>query len=52
MVAAMLSRVDYLVTHNRRHFIDGPGVAERSGLRIGTPGALEWVREQLRGDEV
>lgn len=46
VVAAMKAKVDYLVTLNRRHFI--PAVAERSGLRIGTPGgALDWVREQL-----
>jgi predicted nucleic acid-binding protein len=48
VVAAMQAQVDFLVTFNRRHFIDDPGVAERSGLRIGTPGdALDWVREQL-----
>jgi len=48
VVAAMEAQVAYLVTFNRRHFIDDPGVAVRSGLRIGTPGdALAWVREQL-----
>lgn len=48
VVAAMKAQADFLVTFNRRHFIDDPGVAERSGLRIGTPGdALDWVREQL-----
>jgi predicted nucleic acid-binding protein len=48
IVAAMKSKPDYLVTHNRRHFTDDPDVATRSGLRIGTPGdALAWVREQL-----
>ena len=47
VVAAMKASVDYLVTLNRRHFIDDPGVAARSGLRIGAPGdALAWVREQ------
>lgn len=47
IVAAMKAGVDYLATLNRRHFIDDPGVASRSGLRIGTPGdALHWVREQ------
>ena len=50
IVAAMRSRTDYLVTHNRHHFMDDPDVAERSGLRIGTPGdALAWVREQISG---
>jgi hypothetical protein len=48
VVAAMRTSVDYLVIFNRRHFVDDPGVAARSGLRIGTPAdALAWVREQL-----
>lgn len=53
VVAAMKAQVDYLVTFNRRHFIDDPGVAARPGLRIGTAAdALVWVREQLaRRDE-
>jgi predicted nucleic acid-binding protein len=52
VVAAMKAEVDYLVTLNRRHFIDDSGVAARSGLRIGTPGsALTWVREQLRPED-
>jgi len=45
VVAAMQAEVDYLITFNRRHFVDDPGVAVRSGLRIGTPGdALAWLR--------
>lgn len=48
VIAAMEAGVDFLVTLNRRHFLDDPGVAERSGLRLGTPGdALAWVRQQL-----
>jgi predicted nucleic acid-binding protein len=48
VVAAMQSKTDYLVTLNRRHFIDDPAAANRSGLRIGTPGdALAWVRRTL-----
>ena len=48
LVAAMNARTDYLVTLNRRHFVDDPNVAARSGLRIGTPGdALVWVRGVL-----
>lgn len=44
--AAMRAEVDYVVTLNRKHFIDDPNVATRSGLRIGTPGdALAWLRE-------
>jgi len=47
VVAAMKAGVDYLVTHNRRHFIDEPKVAERSGPNIGTPGdALDWLRSR------
>lgn len=47
-VAAMQVHTDYLVTFNRRHFIDEPTVAERTKLRIGTPGdALAWVRGHL-----
>ena len=46
VVAAMIARSNFLVTLNRRHFIDDPGVAVRSGLRIGTPGdALAWIRK-------
>jgi hypothetical protein len=48
IVAAMQVQTDYLVTLNRRHFIDDPDVQTRSGLRTGTPGdALAWVRERL-----
>ena len=52
VVAAMQRRTDYLVTLNRRHFIDDPDVADRSKLRIGTPGdALAWVRQYLAETE-
>ena len=38
------------VTLDSRHFLEDAAVAERSGLRLGTPGdALAWVREQLAG---
>jgi len=48
VLAAMGAKAEYLVTLNRVHFIDDPDVAEKSGLRIGTPGdALHWVREQI-----
>ena len=44
----LCSKVDYLVTLNRKHFIDDPDVVQQSGLRIGTPGeALNWVRGQI-----
>jgi len=48
VVAAMRAQVDYLVTLNRKHFIEDESVAKKSGLRIGTPGdALAWVRKCL-----
>lgn len=48
LLAAMKANVDYLVTHNRLHFIDDPDVAVKANLRIGTPGdALIWVRKQI-----
>lgn len=48
LIAAMKAKVDYLATHNRKHFLDDPEVAERSGLRISTPGdVLAWLRENL-----
>ena len=48
LLAAMKANVDYLATHNRRHFLDDPKVVERSGLRIGTPGeVLAWLRDNL-----
>lgn len=49
-VAAMKAEVDYLVSLDR-HFLGGQGAAERTGLRIGTPGdALAWVREACGED--
>ncbi len=49
LMAAMHAKVDYLVTLNRKHFIDDPGVANKTGIRIGTPGdALGWVRDRMR----
>jgi predicted nucleic acid-binding protein len=48
LLAAMQSGVDFLVTLNRKHFLDDPLVAQRAALRIGTPGdALAWLRRQL-----
>ncbi len=48
LFAAMQAGVDFLVTLNRRQFIDDPAVAQKSKLRIGTPGdALAWLRTQI-----
>jgi predicted nucleic acid-binding protein len=50
VVAAMRTGVDYLVTFNRRHFLDDPSVAQRAGIPMGMPAdALSWVRKQLSG---
>lgn len=47
-VAAMQMKVDYLATHNRKHFLNDPKVAEQAGIRIGTPGdVLAWLRDAL-----
>lgn len=48
LLAAMKAHVDYLATHNRKHFLDDPKVAERAGIKMGTPGdVLAWIRESL-----
>jgi predicted nucleic acid-binding protein len=48
VLAAKHAKADYLVTLNRKHFIDDPEVSRQSGLRIGTPGdALAWVRRKI-----
>lgn len=48
LLAAMRAKVDYLATHDRKHFIDDPKVGERAGIKIGTPGdVLAWIRENL-----
>ena len=53
LLAAIYDHVDYLLTLNRKHFIDDPTVAQKSNLRIGTPGeALSWVREQLSTEHI
>ncbi len=36
LLSAMASKPDWLLTHNTKHFT--PAVAQRSGLRIATPG--------------
>ena len=48
LLAPMKTHVDYLATHNRKHFLDDPKVAEKAGLKIGTPGdVLVSIRENL-----
>jgi predicted nucleic acid-binding protein len=40
VAAAVKAKVDFLVTWGRKHFIDVPEGAERSGLTITTPNEL------------
>ncbi len=48
LLAAIKAKVDYLATHDHKHFLDDPKVAERAGIKIGTPGdVLAWLRENL-----
>ena len=52
VIAAMQAGTDFLVTLNRRDFLDDPNVALRSGLRMGTPGdALSYVRQRLAEED-
>jgi predicted nucleic acid-binding protein len=49
LLAAIKVKVDYLATHDHKHFLNDPKVAEKAGLKIGTPGdVLAWMRENLR----
>ncbi len=51
LLAAIIAKVDYLATHDHKHFLDDPKVAERAGIRIGTPGdVLAWIRENLNSE--
>jgi putative PIN family toxin of toxin-antitoxin system len=43
VAAAVKAKVDYLATWDRKHFIDDPKVAERSGLMIITPDELMTI---------
>ena len=46
LVAALKAKADYLVTLNRKHFLEVPGLAEKVGLPMGTPGDfITWYRE-------
>jgi predicted nucleic acid-binding protein len=51
LLSALQAKVDFLATHNRKHFLDDPEVAEKTGLCIGTPGdAIAWLRKQAYPD--
>ena len=46
LAAAIGAAPDYVVSLDRKHFLQ-PEVAQRTGLRIGTPGDfLAWLRER------
>jgi predicted nucleic acid-binding protein len=48
LAAAIKAKVDFLITHDRKHFLDDPKVAKKSGLQIGTPGdALAWLKQRM-----
>jgi hypothetical protein len=48
LVVAMQADVDYLVTLDRKHYLDDLHVAASYGLRMGTPGdALGWAGGRL-----
>jgi hypothetical protein len=52
LVAAIKAKTGFLVTLNRKHFIDDPQVAARAGIRIGAPAdGLAWVRAQLEAPD-
>lgn len=48
LLAAIKAKVDYLATHDKKHFLNDPKVEERAGIKIGTPrDVLNWIRENL-----
>ena len=49
VAAAIIAQPDYLVTFDRRHLIDPPEVAAKSGLKIVTPDVI--VKAAGAGDE-
>ena len=47
LVAALKTGADYFVTLNRKHFLEVPGLSEKVGLQMGTPGDfITWYREE------
>jgi predicted nucleic acid-binding protein len=52
LAVAMALGVDYLVTINRKHFLEDPEVAQKSHLRLGTLGDfLAWFRTRLEAGQ-
>jgi predicted nucleic acid-binding protein len=51
IAAAQEAGVDYLVTFDRRHFLDDPQVSQRSGVEIALPEQLvQILRQSTRVD--
>ena len=48
LAAAVAAGVDYLVTLDRKHFLENPCLMSSPPLPVGTPGDfLEWLRREL-----
>jgi predicted nucleic acid-binding protein len=48
LAAALGAGADYLVTHDRQHFLENPNLLAAPPIRIGTPGdLLAWLRQEL-----
>ena len=48
LAAAWSAEVDYLVTLDRKHFLDNPALRDTVPFPVGTPGDfLAWYRRQL-----
>ena len=50
VAAARKARVEYLVTYDRKHLIDPPEVAEKSGLMIVTPDVVVRAIHESEND--
>jgi len=50
LAAAVATGADYLVTLDRRHFLNNPRLMKAPPLHIGAPGDfLDWFRQQVSG---
>ncbi len=51
LLAAIKAKVDYLATHDKKHFLNDSKIEKRAGIKIGTPrDVLNWIRENLNTD--
>lgn len=51
VAAAQKANCDYLVTYDRKHLLDPPEVAQRSGLTIVTPDVVVLAVQEDEGDK-